>query len=115
MTSCECRSLPTPPIKLAPVLRSHRLELRPRPRQRPRGRVDLVVVAALPPFPLRGRCRAKGATADGAQHAENPRDETRDAYLARQGWTVLRFWNHEVMRNCEGVLATILARAGLPW
>ncbi len=53
--------------------------------------------------------------ADGSQHAENPRDETRDAYLARQGWIVLRFWNHEVMRNREGVLATILARAGLPW
>src|SRR5271169_6666650 len=30
--------------------------------------------------------------ADGAQHAENPRDETRDAYLARQGWTVPRFF-----------------------
>jgi len=52
---------------------------------------------------------------DGAQHAENRRDETRDAYLARQGWTVLRFWNHEVMQNREGVPATILARAGLPW
>ena len=48
--------------------------------------------------------------ADGAQHAERPRDETRDAYLARRGWTVLRFWNHEVIQNCDGVLATVLAR-----
>src|SRR5271166_5108006 len=33
---------------------------------------------------------------DGSQHAESPRDEVRDAYLAREGWIVLRFWNHEV-------------------
>ena len=51
--------------------------------------------------------------ADGSQHAENARDGVRDAYLARQGWKVLRFWNHEVSKNCEGVFETILARANL--
>ncbi len=49
--------------------------------------------------------------ADGSQHAENARDEVRDAYLARQGWKVVRFWNHEVTRNRESVMETILARA----
>ena len=49
--------------------------------------------------------------ADGSQHAESPRDEIRDAYLRREGWTVLRFWNHEVTRNRDGVLETILAQA----
>ncbi len=49
--------------------------------------------------------------ADGSQHAENAGDEVRDAYLARQGWKVVRFWNHEVTRNRESVMETILARA----
>src|SRR5277367_6680388 len=34
--------------------------------------------------------------ADGSQHNESPHDEVRDASLARGGWKVLRFWNHEV-------------------
>src|SRR3984957_15771347 len=49
--------------------------------------------------------------ADGSQHAESPRDTARDAYLVRQGWKVLRFWNNEVLRNREGVLETIFAHA----
>ena len=52
--------------------------------------------------------------ADGSQHGESIRDERRDAYLARQGWAVLRFWNHDILRNRESVIDTILARAGLP-
>jgi very-short-patch-repair endonuclease len=53
--------------------------------------------------------------ADGSQHGESIRDERRDAYLAAQGWAVLRFWNHDILRNRETVIDTILARAGLPW
>jgi very-short-patch-repair endonuclease len=49
--------------------------------------------------------------ADGFQHAESLRDNVRDAYLASQGWKVLRFWNNEVFLNREGVLETILAHA----
>ena len=51
--------------------------------------------------------------ADGSQHADNPRDEVRDAYLVGRGWKVLRFWNHEVTLNSEGVLETILTHAGV--
>ncbi len=29
--------------------------------------------------------------ADGSQHGQSIRDERRDAYLARQGWAVVRF------------------------
>ena len=47
--------------------------------------------------------------ADGSQHAESVRDNVRDAYLANQGWKVLRFWNNEVLQNREGVLDTIYA------
>ena len=45
---------------------------------------------------------------DGGQHSENPRDQARDAFLAREGYKVLRFWNNDVMSNRDGVLEMIL-------
>jgi very-short-patch-repair endonuclease len=54
---------------------------------------------------------------DGGQHFETEhfrRDARRDAYLSSQGFKVLRFNNHEVLRNRDGVLeiiATALAVA----
>ena len=44
---------------------------------------------------------------DGGQHAESQRDLRRDAYLTSEGFHVLRFWNHEVLTNLEGVLTVI--------
>ena len=42
---------------------------------------------------------------DGGQHAEQETyDQQRDAWLRRKGYTVLRFWNNEVMQQLEGVL-----------
>jgi very-short-patch-repair endonuclease len=46
--------------------------------------------------------------ADGGQHADS-RDQQRDAYLRRQGWRILRFWNNDVLQNRTGVLQTIAA------
>ena len=46
--------------------------------------------------------------ADGGQHNESKSDEYRTAWLERQGWRVLRFWNNEVRANSEGVQETIL-------
>jgi very-short-patch-repair endonuclease len=49
---------------------------------------------------------------DGGQHFESKhfkRDARRDAFLASKGCRVLRFNNHEVMTNREGVLETISA------
>jgi very-short-patch-repair endonuclease len=46
--------------------------------------------------------------ADGSQHADNRTDIVRDAYLASQGLTVLRFWNSDVLTNLEGVAVSIL-------
>jgi very-short-patch-repair endonuclease len=46
---------------------------------------------------------------DGSQHADNLRDELRDAALAARGFRILRFWNVEVFGNMDGVLETILA------
>ncbi len=53
--------------------------------------------------------------ADGSQQGENIRDGARDAWLARNGYKVLRFWNHEILTAQDSVLATIAAECGLPW
>jgi very-short-patch-repair endonuclease len=46
--------------------------------------------------------------ADGGQHADNPADDARTAWLMSQGWRVLRFWNNDILVNTEGVLLSIL-------
>ena len=40
---------------------------------------------------------------DGGQHAENARDARRTADLEARGYRVLRFWNHDVLSNIEGI------------
>jgi very-short-patch-repair endonuclease len=45
---------------------------------------------------------------DGSQHIEfMDKDVERDNWLRTQGFTVLRFWNNEVMGNLAGVLEVI--------
>jgi len=45
---------------------------------------------------------------DGSQHMENHEyDAVRTEFLENQGIKVLRFWNHEVLTNIDGVLAVI--------
>ena len=45
---------------------------------------------------------------DGGQHAhQQDRDTARTAWLETQGFRVLRFWNHEVLGNIEGVAERI--------
>ena len=46
--------------------------------------------------------------ADGGQHSASLCDARRDAYLRRQGFRILRFWNNDVFNNEEGVLTSIL-------
>ena len=51
---------------------------------------------------------------DGGQHGEQAEyDQHRDAWLRSQGYTVLRFWNHEVMQQMEGVLEQIRSTIAL--
>lgn len=46
---------------------------------------------------------------DGGQHADNIEyDHERDAWLRSEGYTVLRFWNNQLMENMDGVLDQIL-------
>jgi very-short-patch-repair endonuclease len=56
-------------------------------------------------------CREKGLIIeiDGAQHAASQADIVRTDWLNHQGYSVLRFWNHEVLRERRAVLETILA------
>ena len=47
--------------------------------------------------------------ADGGQHAEQAEyDQARSLYLNDLGFTVLRFWNDEILRQTDEVLAEIL-------
>jgi very-short-patch-repair endonuclease len=52
---------------------------------------------------------------DGGQHYEDAnkrRDERRDNFLRSKGFRVLRFGNHDVMTNREGVWDVIAAAVG---
>lgn len=43
---------------------------------------------------------------DGGQHGEKENikaDKERDEWFGKRGYTVLRFWNDEVLKNIEGV------------
>ncbi|OGF02896.1 MAG: ATP-dependent helicase HrpA [Candidatus Doudnabacteria bacterium RIFCSPLOWO2_02_FULL_49_13] len=45
---------------------------------------------------------------DGGQHFENMEDKARDTWLRSEGFTVLRFWNNEVLENRDAVLEKIV-------
>ena len=80
-------------------LRAHRFMDLKFKRQKPMGRyiVDFVCVE-----------RRLIIELDGGQHAEQVvYDQHRDAWLRSQGYTVLRFWNNEVMQQLDGVLEQI--------
>jgi len=44
---------------------------------------------------------------DGGQHAESGGDAERTRMIETFGYHVIRFWNHEVLTNLDGVLETI--------
>jgi very-short-patch-repair endonuclease len=46
--------------------------------------------------------------ADGGQHNESTADLRRTAWLQKQGWRVIRFWNNDILANTEGVLNIVL-------
>ncbi|MBT9369498.1 DUF559 domain-containing protein [Rhizobium sp. CSW-27] len=65
----------------------------------------------LGPYVVDFLCRGKGLVVelDGSQHAESLHDIVRTRWLNSQGYSVIRFWNHEVLRERLAVLETILA------
>lgn len=44
---------------------------------------------------------------DGGQHSENTKDVTRTKYLEKEGYTVIRFWNNDVLGNIDGLLSSL--------
>ena len=53
---------------------------------------------------------------DGSQHGEDTgqmADAVRDRRLSDLGWTILRFWNDDVLRDIDGVCRHIITAAGL--
>jgi len=44
---------------------------------------------------------------DGGQHNASATDPQRDAWLEKQGFNLLRFWNDEILNQTESVLSTI--------
>ena len=44
---------------------------------------------------------------DGGQHAESVADSRRTRWLETEGWRVLRFWNHDILRRTDDVLNEI--------
>ncbi|HLF58336.1 MAG TPA: endonuclease domain-containing protein [Alphaproteobacteria bacterium] len=52
---------------------------------------------------------------DGGQHAAaSAKELRRTVFLEKQGFRILRFWNHEVLGNIEGVLAAISCALEMP-
>ncbi len=45
---------------------------------------------------------------DGGQHYQSTADKHRDLWLKSQGFTVLRFWNNDVLENREGAAQEII-------
>ncbi|MEO9337934.1 DUF559 domain-containing protein [Mesorhizobium sp. SB112] len=46
---------------------------------------------------------------DGSQHAESTYDRRRDEFMRAQGYSTLRFWNTDILKNRASVCETILA------
>ncbi len=66
----------------------------------------------VPPYYADFLCRAADLVieVDGGQHCENRRDDERTEFLESQGYTVMRFWNNDILGNTEGVLLSVQER-----
>ncbi|NCT71744.1 MAG: endonuclease domain-containing protein [Xanthomonadaceae bacterium] len=93
--------------RLWKYLRAHRLDGQKFRRQQPIGPciVDFVHFGA-----------RVVVEADGGQHVQSPHDAARDAWLMRQGFRVLRFWNDDILLHTDAVLESIwkALREGAP-
>jgi len=90
-------------LKLWNELRAHRLEGLGFRRQHPVG-----------PYIVDFACVEHRliVEVDGSQHADDvdaEYDAKRTKYLELQGWTVIRFWNDDVLKDLDNTCAHILA------
>ncbi|NLS28728.1 hypothetical protein S2M10_37390 [Sphingomonas sp. S2M10] len=47
--------------------------------------------------------------ADGSQHIDSSYDATRDAWIKAQGFTILRFYNNDILADTDAVATAILS------
>ena len=68
---------------------------------------------AIGPFIVDFVCRDKRLVVevDGGQHADSAEDAARDAFLAGEGYRVMRFWNNDVLKTPRSVGEVILTAA----
>ena len=61
------------------------------------------------PYVVDFACRAArlAIELDGGQHSESSTDAARTRLIEAHGYTIVRFWNHDVLVNMEGVLEEI--------
>ena len=50
---------------------------------------------------------------DGGQHSDSPADDERTRIIEAHGYRVIRFWNHHVLGNTDGVLQRIVEEIAL--
>ena len=79
-------------------------------RNRGLARQKFVRQLAVGPYIADFVCRELGLIieVDGGQHSDSTGDAARTDYLNMQGYSVLRFWNSEVVENMDGVFSAIL-------
>jgi very-short-patch-repair endonuclease len=46
---------------------------------------------------------------DGSQHVDSSYDRKRDQFMVDEGWSVLRFWNIDALKELDAVVDTVLA------
>ena len=101
------RAMTDAELKLWNELRAHRLMGMSFRRQVPIG-----------PYIVDFACSAHRliVEVDGSQHADADHsryDDARSAFLSGSGWTILRFWNDDVIRDIDNVCQHIVIVAGL--
>jgi very-short-patch-repair endonuclease len=65
------------------------------------------------PYVLDFACLRKrlAVEADGSQHAEiSAAEDERNRFLRGEGYSVVRYWNTEVLQNIDGVLQDLLLK-----
>ncbi len=66
-------------------------------------------VARAKPETERGPTPSRRTPDDGSQHADSAYDRKRDEFMRGAGYSVLRIWNVDVLKEIDAVCAAILA------
>ncbi|WP_217569014.1 endonuclease domain-containing protein [Mesorhizobium sp. GbtcB19] len=81
------------------------------PKSRKLGGYRFTRQFSIGPFFADFACRERWLVVeiDGSQHADSSYDRHRDDFMQAQGYSILRVWNHDVLKQRTPVCETILA------